>query len=844
MSLPTAFRRALRRLALGAICVSPVVGWPQDSNAPACGASASADCVATQETSGEQSGSEEASGEDDSRASLPADKATTDSALSLREEVVASQSPLDWVPYDQLPEAMRDRECRLCGGAYIDPKAGRGGGDPDTSDIEATASSTELEGDTVRMQGGVEVTQGYRDLRGDSANYDRESAKGELEGDITLREPGILLRGSRGEFFSRTGEVRLENSRFVLHEQHMRGSAALLSRDADNLIQVEDGSLTYCAPGNADWLLETRQMTLDPDSGRGVARGAVLSAAGVPFFYAPWISFPIDDRRRTGLLFPTAGNDSRGGLDITLPFYINLAPNYDLLYTPRLIQERGTNHELQARYLDSSRGRWLVGGSYLPDDEQFRADFPDERDTSRWLARVEQDGLYGQRWRSRIDFSEVSDRNFIRDLETSNLETRREVNLLQFASLDYLGDDWLVNVEAQQFQSLADDIRNDYKKLPQITLQKRSDLEPFSFDPILEAQYSNFDSSEDLVVGQRLYAEAGVAYPMLWESGFLRTTAKYRFLQYSLEDNTLSENNTPGAASGLLSMDGGLYFERDFSILNRGFIQTLEPRLYYLYSSYDDQSDQPDFDSAELTFTYNQLFRDTRFSGRDRLDDANQLAIGLTTRLLDERDGREMFNASLGQIVYFENRRVRVTPGAPELQRSNSEMAGELNFFPNDRLSLRASAQYDASTGKMNAGNAQANYERSDGHLINVGYTYRRPVTLVGNQPVTAQAHMSTFYPVNDEWRVFAAWNYSVQANRSVEDMFGIEYDSCCFTIRLLHLRYFDTARGAFPDFNAPNLERERAVQAQFVLKGLGGVGSQVEALMTDMIRGFRPRDY
>lgn len=834
MILPTAFRRALRRLVIGVLCVTPVAGWAQDSNAPACEASDTGNCTAQ----------EEGGRENDSGATPASTIVTPNTASVLHEEVVEAGYPLDWVAHDELPEALRDRLCRLCGGAYVDPKAGLAGEDPEDSDIEATATRTELQGDTVRMEGGVEVTQGYRDMRGDSASYDRESARGELQGNITLREPGILLQGSRGEFFSRTGEAQLENSEFVLHEQHMRGSAATLSRDADGLIQIEDGSLTYCAPGNADWLLKTRQMTLDTDRGRGVARGAVLSAGGVPIFYAPWISFPIDDRRRTGLLFPTTGNDSRGGLDITLPLYINLAPNYDLLYTPRLIQERGVNHEIQGRYLDAARGNWLVGGSYLPSDQQFKDDFPAEDNAARWLGRLQHSGLYGQRWRSRVDYAKVSDVNFIRDLETSNLETRRAVNLLQFASLDYLGDDWLVNVEAQQFQSLADDIRNDYQKLPQITLQKRSNLEPFTFNPILLAQYSNFDSTEDLVVGQRLYAEAGATYPMLWESGFLRTTAKYRLLKYALEDNTLSENTSPGASSGLFSMDGGLYFERDFTIADRNMIQTLEPRLYYLYSHYDDQRDQPDFDSAELTFTYNQLFRDTRFSGRDRLDDANQLAIGLTTRFLSGDDGRELFNASLGQIVYFENRRVRVTPGAPELQRSNSEMAGELNFFPNDRLSVRTSAQYDTSTGKMNAGYAQANYERDDGHLINVGYTYRRPIALVGEQPETAQAHMSTFYPINDEWRAFAAWNYSVEANRSVEDMFGIEYDSCCFTIRFLHLRYFDTARGAFPDFNAPNLERESAVQAQFVLKGLGGVGSQVEALMTDMIRGFRPRDY
>jgi LPS-assembly protein len=175
-------------------------------------------------------------------------------------------------------------------------------------------------------------------------------------------------------------------------------------------------------------------------------------------------------------------------------------------------------------------------------------------------------------------------------------------------------------------------------------------------------------------------------------------------------------------------------------------------------------------------------------------------------------------------------------------------MAGELNFYPNPRVNLRASGQYDPSTEQVNAANVQANYERRDGTLINVGYTFRRPVALVGQQPETDQIHVSTYYPLGMNWRAFGAWNYSLEANRSVEDMLGVEYDSCCFRIRLLHLRYFDTARGEFPganpfpDFSSPNLEQERTIQVQFLLKGLGGIGSQVEQLMTDMIRGFSER--
>ncbi|CAN0598691.1 unnamed protein product, partial [Ectocarpus sp. 12 AP-2014] len=291
-------------------------------------------------------------------------------------------------------------------------------------------------------------------------------------------------------------------------------------------------------------------------------------------------------------------------------------------------------------------GEWAVGGSYIGNDDQYASDFPDANDSDRWLANVRHRGLYGQRWRSQINYTRVSDVDLIRDLETSRLDSRRDVNLLQLGQVDYLGDSWLVNLQAQQFQPLAEDIREDYRKLPQLTAQYRGRGTPFALNPIGLIQYSNFDSPDaNRVVGQRLYAEAGVTYPMSWEYGFLRSTAKYRTLDYQLDRPADLLDTQPTARSGLMSVDGGLFFERQTNLAGNTILQTLEPRIYYLYSEYDEQTDQPDFDSAELTFNYNQLFRDTRFSGRDRLDDANQMAIGLTTRFLDEQTGEERFNA-------------------------------------------------------------------------------------------------------------------------------------------------------------------------------------------------------
>ncbi|MEP1472093.1 MAG: LPS-assembly protein LptD [Halieaceae bacterium] len=765
-------------------------------------------------------------------------------SVSLAQE--DTEEELDWVKTRYVPEYLRDRQCVNCGGRYIDPLADVPTDvTPEESDIKATANSTEMQGNTVLLKGGVEVQQGYRQLRGNEATLNQDDRSGRLSGDIVVREPGVLLKGDEAEFFSKTGEATLQNSRFILHDQHIRGTALQLNRDEYGLIHIHEGNISYCAPGEHDWAIRADSMELDLEEGLGTAKGARLDVAGVPIFYSPWLRFPLDDRRRTGFLWPDIGSDTRGGLDISAPVYFNLAPNYDALYAPRFIDERGVNHELELRYLNPLIGYWSVGGAFLDNDDRYERELPEERNHDRWLGVVEHNGLFDQRWRTQVDYSKASDADYLKDLDTSSLNSKRQANLLQLGSIDYLGDKWIVDLDVQQFQSLADDIRDDYKKLPQLTAAYRGDRLPFDFDPIVLAQYSNFDSDDELrVTGERVYAEVGTTYPMLWQQGFFTPTAKYRYLEYDLDDQLIFEDETPSAGAALLSLDGGLFFERQTMLAGRNLLQTLEPRVYYLYSENEDQTEQPSFDSAELTFSYNQLFRETRFSGRDRLDDANQVSLGITTRFISEETGVEQFSASLGQIFYLEDREVRLNPIAPPLEQSGSEVAGELNFFPNERTSLRTSLQYDPYSGNMSSGNLLLNYNRGDGGVYNLGYSFRRSPIFGDLLPPTEQAHISAYVPLGSRWSAFFAWNYSVEEQESVEDMIGIEYDTCCWKFRLLHLRYFDTIPGQDPSLSIANLEREHSTQFQIVLKGMGGFGNRVEGLLDDLIRGFEERPY
>jgi LPS-assembly protein len=756
--------------------------------------------------------------------------------------------PRDWVPLAEVPPELQDAQCRQCGGRYIDPLADADrSASPEESDLHAAAGHTTVRDNTIYMTGGVEVVQGYRELRGNEATIERLERSATISGDVSLREPGLLLGGDFAEVDADTGDARLTQAQFLLYEQHMRGTAAELRRDRDGIIQVDDSELTYCAPGENDWAIAATRMDLDIVEGIGVARGAKVRVGGVPVFYMPYLRFPLDDRRRTGVLWPDIGSDSRSGIDVAVPVYFNLAPNYDAMYTPRFIEERGLNNELNLRYLDPFNGLWDLSGAYLSDDERYKDDLPEEPDHDRWFLQAKQDGLYAQRWRSRIDYSKASDVDYLKDLNTSSLDTQRQTSLLQLASLDYLGDKWLVQMDVQEYQSLADDIRNDYAKLPQITAKYRSSQDAFRFNPTLLTQYSYFDIGDTRrVTGQRVYAEAGANYPMFWQAGFLRGEVKYRHLNYDLSDSLVpTADDTPSAGAALANIDGGLFFERRTQIGGTALTQTLEPRIYYLYSEYEEQTAQPDFDSAELTFSYNQLFRQTRFSGRDRIDDANQLAVGVTTRFLDATSGQEYLSASIGQIAYFDDRRVRLRPIDQPLETSTSEVAAQLAFRPHERLRVLGNIVWDPHDDTINSANTQLNYRFDNGSLINLGYTLRRPEEFLVNQPVTEQTHLSAWLPLGDSnWRLFASWDYSLKANTSVEDMAGFEYDTCCWRVRILHLRYLDSKQGQIINPDDPNLERRNTTQVQILFKGLGGFGGRVSNILEDMIRGFRDSEY
>ena len=766
------------------------------------------------------------------------------SLQTIAEELVETSVTIapDWQPITSSSSKHADLRCRQCGGSFVDPlRDNAKAGQLDESAIEVAADDTEVTEDTLLARGNVKLKQGNRRLVADSVEIDRKTGKAVAAGQVLVREPGVVMAGTRVNYDSESNVTSLRNAKYVLHDSQFHGTAESLSRDAQGNIVVSEGAMTFCAPDNPYWTLEANKLKIFPQLGEGHATGARLRIGQTPVLYLPWIRFPTDSRRKTGLLFPDIGSDSRGGIDITQPIYFNLAPNYDALYRPRYIEERGLLHQAQGRWLSETVGLWELNGAWIGDDERYQNANPDI-DANRWLFNTQHEGQFGPAWRTKIAYTRVSDPEYIRDIENNRLSAQRQTALQQLGRVDWLGEDWQVRLDVEQFQSLADDIRNDYQKMPQITASWRGAHNWRGVEPILLAQLSHFDSDSKSVTGERLYLEAGLTMPNRWVAGYLTPTVKYRAVSYELDNHPLLQDDAPSAGSLMASIDGGLVFERQTSLAGISMTQTLEPRAFYLYSAFEDQSGNPDFDSAELTFSYDQLYRDTRFSGHDRIDDANQLALGVTTRFIDNQTGNETLSASIGQIIYLRDREVRLNRVDPDLTEATSAIAAEFNWSPSSVWQIRSSLLYDANDNNFDAAYAQASFMPGNSKIFNLGYTLREPPPSLVDRPVTEQFNASVFYPINDTWSVFGAYQYSIEASEVVETMAGFEYDNCCWRVRLLYMRYVDTLVGELVDFTDPNLERESSFQIQVVLKGMGGFGGRVDELMTDMIRGFTKR--
>lgn len=790
---------------------------------------------------------------------IPGQRAT---ASRQEEPRVPVANNLDWLPLEQLSEEQRASARPTCCGAYVDPERHYRDADlpPEEAPLRINSDETLSQGGIATMKGDIQVSQGYRQVRSNEATIDQDKRVVELDGDIIYREPGLLLTSDNAKVDMDSGQLEANNVKFVLHETGVRGQATKLRRPEEDKLAIDDALYTSCAPNNNDWQLNASDVEIDLTKQVATAHNVKLRVKDIPILYLPWIRYPLSDNRTSGLLFPTilTGNDN--GLDVAQPIYLNLAPNYDATITPRYIQERGSMAEMEFRHL-SSVTETLFSGGYLWDDDGGGESGETVPGDNRWTVGIDHKGGFGEHWNTLIDYTDVSDIDYFRDIDSATLAVGSDSHLNQQFKAGYNTAHWDFALQVQEFETLIVNGLEQYQQLPRFDADALYNLGDSDFVVTFDQNFVVFDHSEDkllgsgtplttdnqntTITGNRFRGDYSLAWDKEWLWGFFKPQIIGKYISYNLDAPLLNQTETnPDVFVPVATLDTGLFFERQAPWFDN-HIQTFEPRFYYLNAQHEDQSAIPNFDTSELTFGYHQLFRDDRFSGGDRIGDTEQFTLGVTTRFINEHTGEETLRLSLGQVYYMDDRRVSLTGQEEELIRDNSDIAVELssNFAKYWRVKSDLLMTDDIRT--LNKGNLSINYNDGENTVVNFGYRYtRRENVLVGGNFVRAdidQALVSFALPVSDNWTFVGRYNQDMRTNEELEIFAGVEYASCCWKVSVVARRWVERDDNLIIDTDSLDHNNGLFLQIQFY--GLAGVGKRVDDILTDGIYGYQPRD-
>lgn len=688
--------------------------------------------------------------------------------------------------------------------------------------VQAQADRVTSENGVVTLDGNTTIVFNGRELSAENARYQPESGEVTINGSLSFLGEGVRLASENASFdmddniFS-TGRTDYEMN---LNGRRATGSADTMARDTDGNFEMSGATYSTCPPEDQSWYIRARSIKLYSEEGIGIAKAISLRFKGVPLLALPAFSFPISDKRKTGFLAPILARGENTGLELQIPWYWNIRPELDATFTPRFTAKRGVQLKSEFRYMNT-QGSWWLDNEYLEDRERSGE--------TRHFSQVRHLGRFGPFWKSRIFASRVSDKDYFEDLGNS-LQVASISHLERRADLTYeVGQSTLV-AKFQSYQTVNEDIppeERPYRRLPQVTFKTKTRQLPFGLRAELDAEAVYFDRNESLN-GLRLNARPELSLPIARDAWFIKPTVAHQFTQYQLSNAAGDQESGESRNISSFSVDGGLYFDR---VLEKdGSVLTLEPRVFYLRVPYVAQNSLPVFDSSAFDFNIAQLFRENRFSGADRVADANQVSVALTTRLIDGNDGRETLRASIGQIIYADDRRVNLVDdfegGAGIETRGSSDFVGELSAVINDDWVTKSSLQWNPDDNRTVRGSLLLSYRPSADRIIN--FAHRNVNT--GNTAETEQLDISALWPIADNWRLAGRWNFSLDADKSIESLLGMEYESCCWALRFAARRYISDG----------GTDTDTSLYLQLVLKGLAPLGQNYGALLENSILGYR----
>ena len=746
--------------------------------------------------------------------------------------------------------------------------------------IEANDAVLNIADGITVLNGRVTVTQDLRSVSADSVTYDFNADKLNVKGKVDFLDPKLRVRSDSGSYET-VGAANFNEAYFQLMDRNGRGFAKDINVNPDGKVALDHVHYTSCPVGNEDWSLNASQISLDTKLQEGVAHHVTMRFKDVPVFYTPYISFPLGDERKSGLLFPSFGHSGSNGFDVEVPYYFNLAPNYDLTVTPAVLTARGEQLAENFRYLTASSHGYL-DATFLPNDKQLHEDrsylhYSDITDIQHGL-------------RFDADITSVSDSNYFQSFAVGTEQTS-VTYLERRADVLYYDDAWRIRAQLQNFQTIDTsvvDSERPYSRVPRVQATALYPIENSNFEFAFDSEAVNFLRGVG-PTGLRLNLSPEIRWSSRGPGYFFEPAVGYDFTQYDLHDAGLGLPSTPTRALPYARLDTGLVFEREAGSQGQR-TQTLEPRLVYSYVPYRNQDELPIFDSGLPDLNLTELFRTNRYVGSDRIGDANQVALAVTTRLFDTVSGTQYLSATVGQIRYFSIPRVGLPtdalnpatallgqnvpivnplelpgdalliargqpfvpyyPGEPisalnrygltQPQQLNSQTPGafpasdivaEVVLTGYKHLGVNLDYQWNPYTSQTEKSEISVQYRPDPSRVINIGYRFQ--------EGILKQWDGSFAWPIAEHWNTVGRWVYSLQDRQTIEQVAGFEYKSCCYKVQLVQRRYLSIRPGT----TTTGGTLDTSIALQLELTGLSSVGKREDSFLEQSIRGYSTRD-
>ncbi len=638
------------------------------------------------------------------------------------------------------------------------------------------------------------------------------------KGNVLMRRGADWISGPEAKFKRGDETGFFHQPEFHIGDNASRGDAKDLLFVGENRYELKDFRYTTCVAGNDDWYLTSREVDLDRSRLVGTARNASIIFKGVSILYSPYLDFPLSNERKSGFLTPVFGSTSSRGIEMSIPYYLNLAPNYDATLTPRVMTRRGLQINGQARYL-----------------------FPDmagEADAEVLPDRITGTNRYGLSWKHNQNFAflpglagyvniqKVSDDAYFTDL-SDRLVVTSQSTLPREGGFVYNRGPFSLLTRIQRFQTLQDPanpITPPYFREPQL-LMTMSPVEWKGLDFQASGEFVRFHQSA-LVNGDRTVLYPSVTWAQRGNAWFVNARTGLHMTHYDLDNAALAESHLNRVVP-ISSIDSGLVFERDANLFGKAFTQTLEPRAYYVYIPYRRQDQIPAFDTAIDEFNFSQLFTENRYLGSDRIGDANQLTLAAVTRLSDPQTGEERMRFAIGQRYYFQDQRVTLTEAPRTANTSDLLLSGEGRL--SDAWSAAGTFEYNLNHPQTERLDLGVRWQPGPGRVFNASYRYiRQQVDPTGITSQLKQVDFSGQWPFLDGWSVIGRWNYSLVDGKTLEGVAGLEYNGGCWAFRIVGQRLTTTTQLA-----------SKSVFVQFELNGLARLGTNPIDVLKRSVPGY-----